>query len=254
MSRSSIAASMTSSMEVQSVDGSAVPVRSLERSSRLSTSPASRSESSMIASRRSARSSSSIVGEVSASAAARIAVIGVRRSWETVRSRAVLISSLRRRASVSTVAPEQRLAIDSSGEQGLEAGHQAPLQPIEVVRVDAGRDDERSQAARTRGSAAERASPADPSPHRAAAPPRAARAPGDPLGCHRQRDVEAGPAEQRPCQLGHQVGLARRRASASWVRFRASSASVLAIARRDEEGSQRHPVARVRNRELTDRR
>ena len=126
-SRSSSAASITSSIEVQSRDGSAVPVRSRDRSSRLSTSEARRSESSTIASRSSSLSLSVIVGELSASAAARIAVIGVRRSWETVRRRAVLMSSLRRRASVSTVAP--------SATRDRSRRRAAPRAPARVARA-----------------------------------------------------------------------------------------------------------------------
>ena len=254
MSRSSIAASMTSSMEVQSVDGSAVPVRSLERSSRLSTSPASRSESSMIASRRSARSSSSIVGEVSASAAARIAVIGVRRSWETVRSRAVLISSLRRRASVSTVAPSRDSRSIAAASRASSAGHQRLSSRSRLSgSIPAGTT---SVPRRLRSCVSGESEPPRliRRPRRAAAPPKAARAPWRSARLPPERGVEARAAPSSVRASSAIRSASRRRASASCARLRASSASVLAIARRDEEGGQRHPVPRVRDREPPGRR
>ena len=235
------------------MDGSAVPVRSRERSSRLSTSAASRSESSMIASRSSARSSSSIVGELSASAAARIAVIGVRRSWETVRSKAVLISSLRRSASVSTVALSSSSRSIAAASSASRPGTNRSLRRREVLRVDAGRDHQRAEPV--------------PSMRQRQRQPSAAvgrlaalqsrrgqleRA-GDPLGGNRQRGVEIGPPSRVRASSAIR-SASRRRASASWARLRASSASVLGDRGGDEEGGQRHPVPRVGDREPPDRR
>ena len=75
---------------------------SRERSSSWSMSRDSRSASSWTPAASSRRSASSMVGAPSGSAAARIAVSGVRRSWLTARSSAVFRTSLRRSARVST--------------------------------------------------------------------------------------------------------------------------------------------------------
>ena len=80
-----------------------LPDCSSERSSSFSISSHRRVPASSTSSRTSATFSTSGSCASSVPAAVRIAVTGVRRSWETERSTAVFISSLRRSAAVSTI-------------------------------------------------------------------------------------------------------------------------------------------------------
>ena len=210
---------------------------------------------SMIASRSSTRSLSSIVGEPSASAAARIAVIGVRRSCETVRSRAVLISSLRRSASVSTVAlsiASRSIAAASSASRPGTSRSRSRARFSGSIPVG---HDQRPQPVARRGSAAGRAFPGLIS-HVAALQwrPTAARArwrsARPPMGSAAPR---SGPPSSIRGELRHQVGL-----PAPGLGLLGPAARQLGERARDrrgdEEGRQRHPVPRVGDREPADRR
>ena len=101
-SRCSTADATISSSEHQSRRGSADPACRRERSSSCSTRCERRAASPTIIDASSSRSAGRSVGERTASPAAMIVVSGVRRSWETARSSAVLRTSECRSAWVST--------------------------------------------------------------------------------------------------------------------------------------------------------
>ena len=196
------------------------------------------------------RSSSSSRSPASGSAAAMIAVSGVRRSWLTARSSAVLSTSLRRSARVSTTSVEQRVALQRRGEQRLERRHD-PLLDAAQRRL--------------------RASPAAAAACRAGARPRAAgtrRARSSPsTGCEldrRRRELQrrreplrrpTGSARRRssPRSSVRAISAARsasrRRCSASIAALRARSASALATiaaTRKTTSATQFSPSAIVK--------
>ena len=158
-------------------------------------------------------------GEASASAAATIAVSGERRSCETERRTAVLISSLRRSALVSTTSRVSALALErgapaapssagatrSRATLGGRDGHEqraevaerdrrVPLVALDALEHDGGRVD------------LERV--------------------GDPLGGRCQRRVRLRAAEQQLRELGGQVGLAPAPLGLAGARARPASDSV----------------------------
>ncbi len=246
--RSSRAASITSSIDVQSREGSAVPVRRRDRSSRLSTSAASRSESSTIAARSSCLSASVMVGELSISAAARIAVSGVRRSCDTVRSSAVLMSSLRRSASVSTVVRTSASRSIAAASRASRPGtSRSCTRARDSGSISAG-SDQRSHAALPAG-------------EKDGQPPQIVgclaqlqRCRGqlerrrDPLGRDGECRVDARPAEQDARELGHQVRL-----TAPGLGLLRTGASDLGERARDygdsQEDTEGDPVLAIRDRE-----
>ena len=202
---SSTAARITSSSEHQSSRGSAVPACSRERSSSWSTSARQPRGSRA----RSSSASSIAVGRAratattSASPAATIAVSGERRSCETERSTAVLISSLRRSALVSTTSRVSALAL----ERGRTAAPRARARPARARTSSAADRDQQRAEPSPSGTAACRASPVHALEH-ARRPSRSRSASAIRLAAGAERRARLRRAEQQPRQLGREVGLA----------------------------------------------
>ena len=252
--RSSIAARTTSSTEHHSRWGSAASASRRERSSRSSISRDRRCASTPTASASSPRSASVRLGERKASALVRIAVSGERRSCETLRRSAVLITSLRRSAAVSTTSacsPSRSSAAASSASsdgatractrRSVASGAPAGSTSVPIWREPSrsGKTTLRSPASTARSSIAALVS---------------AERPREPLADRRQRLLQpSAAAQQQPRQLGRQVGLAAalvglQRPAARDLRERAGARGG------DEEDRQRDPVLAVGDREAPGRR
>ena len=159
--------------------------------------------------------SSTSVSEASPPAAVVIAVSGERRSWETERSSGRL----------DHVAAPQRLRLDHlrlelvapacRDHERLERGDDAVLEGVEHHRVGVSRHQHRADPARRRRSAAARAGARRCRPRRARPTRRQAVRLRDPLADRPQRLLDAAAAEQQPCHLRGQVGLAAPRSASS---------------------------------------
>ena len=242
---SSIAARITSSSEIQSARGSAAPACSRERSSSWSTSRVSRALSWAIASVSSTRSASVSAGEDSASPEATIAVSGERRSCETDRSTAVLISSLRRSALVSTTSRVSRSRSSAAASSASRAG---ATRSRATSATAAGTT---SVPCSPSGIAAWRASPSTRSGHDRGGVD--LQRVGDALRRARQRRARIRRAEQQPRQLGGEIrlappplGLARPRRGEVGERRHDDG--------RDQEHGERDPVLGLGDREAPGRR
>ena len=190
----------------------------------------------------------------SASAEVRIAVSGERRSCETERSSAVLITSLRRSAAVST----------DVGHAARRAPAPRPAAPRARARSAPGCAAAPAPARPTARACRSGARPRAAGRRRCARPPRrrAARSRrcGRSSACasrsrdRRQRLLQPAAAQQQPRHLGRQVGLLaalRRPRAPAGARPRPASARQH---RGDEEHDQRDPVLAAGDREAPGRR
>ena len=193
----------------------------------------------------------------SASAAVRIAVTGVRRSWETERRTAVFISSLRRSASVSTstaCSAARCIAaarIDSS--DGTTRSRTRALSASESSRAAAAPD---RPVGSTQSSIADHRDLRGASIGRRSRTISAPRRPdrlGETLGSEGQRILEPVGTQQQLGDLAGEVRLAT--ALIGLQRPRAGQLGQQADRRRDrDEGREADPVAAVRKREVANRR
>ncbi len=184
-------------------------------------------------------------GEPSASPAATIAVSGERRSCETDRSTAVLISSLRRSALVSTTSAVSRSRSSAAHSSASRA------EPHARARRPRPRWARAACQARRAGSPRARSSPSTRSSTTAAESIRSASAMHLAAGAESRARLRR--AEQQASQLRRQVGLA-----APLLRLLGALAGQLGERRgdhgRDEEDDQRDPVLGVGDREPAGRR
>ncbi len=191
-----------------------------------------------------------------------MAVRGVRRSWETDRSKAVLISSLRRSATVSTRPLSSSARLSAAASTDWSAGTIRSL-----IRS-------RSAAASAVGSTSVPICSASPSaaPGGARQRERGAAAlvardrseldrggrradrRGEPLRRHRERIVEARAAEQQPRHLCCEVGLATTLLGFDGARARDVGDEAGRRGDDDVERGERDPVSLVGERQAPDRR
>ncbi len=202
----------------------------------------------------SARSSAVSESLPSAWPAATIAVTGVRRSWETARSSAVLTSSLRRRAARLDRFGLQRVAAQGDRDERSERGHD--VASCSRCSVSTGRSRGTSSVATWEPSA--------PLKRKRAAPLLAGRdAELDRRGGHRERlgDPVRGDRQRiRGLRAGQQLSRERRRevglgpAALGLERAAARELGHRADRDRDDhESSERDPVAAVGDREAPGR-
>ena len=155
------------------------------------------------------RSSSSTCSDASGSAAVTIAVIGERRSWLTDRSSAVLMTSLRRSARVSTTSPSSSSRSCAAASNASSCGTDPLLRPPQR-RPRAGRRAAaacRSARASSRsGNATRRSSPSTGRSSIAADGSRSA--PARRCAATGRTRPEVLPAEQQARELRGEIGLA----------------------------------------------
>ena len=200
----------------------------------------------------SARSCCDSDSEPTASPAAEIAVSGERRSWETARKRAVLTASARRSAAVSTTPPSSpsrsSAALNSASSAGTTRSCSRRRLSSEVSAPTSSVP--RRLVPSRSGNAMLRSSPSTASISIAAEL-------SSSVCASRAAAVGSASARLFPRSRSRAISAARsasrRRASASRVRARVTSATELARTGDHQEGDQRHPVARVPDRELAHR-
>ena len=147
------------------------------------------------------------LGECSASAVVRIAVSGERRSCETERSSAVLITSLRRSAAVSTTSACSASRSSAAASSASSAGAIAHLHAPQHGLRRAGGQHERADLARALAQREDDAALAGVDRaqlDRGAGEPERLR---EPRADRRQRLLQPPAAQQQPRHLGRQVGL-----------------------------------------------